>query len=52
MPKLQLLALTLIPGLFKKLEYSVFKQAILPRVMMALEKSEDNAVKIKVLETI
>ena len=52
MPKLQLLALTLIPGLFKKLEYAVFKQNILPRLMLALEKSEDNTVKIRVLGTI
>jgi len=47
-----MVAISKVSVMFKKLDYSIFKTNLLPRVLIALEKSKDLDVKIKILETI
>ena len=51
-PKLQMVAISKVSVMFKKLDYSIFKTNLLPRVLIALEKSKDQEVKVKILETL
>ena len=52
MPKLQLLALDQIEKLFKTLDYQHVKTNLMPRVLKVLEDTQNNQVRIKVLEMI
>lgn len=51
-PKLQLLALDQIDKMFKSLDYTLFKQNLMPRILNSLETSQHVQVKVKILETI
>lgn len=45
-------AISKVSVMFKKLDYSNFKTSLLPRLLIALEKSKDQEVKVKILETL
>lgn len=52
-PKLQSLALTKVPQLFKQLDYTVVKTSLIPRILQVLEKpASPVSLKQQVLETI
>ena len=51
-PKLQMLALSKVQSIYKKIDYNMFKSTVIPRVLQVLETAKNVELKLEVFQTL
>lgn len=51
-PKLQMLALSKVQSIYKKIDYTMFKSQVIPRVLQVLETAKNVELKLEVFTTL